>query len=46
MDKPRGHRAGRGLLNALATLPMAVPGLALGLGYILFFNAPWNPLRG
>ncbi len=46
VDKPRGLRAGRGLLNALATLPMAVPGLALGLGYILFFNAPWNPLRG
>ncbi|PIM51358.1 putative 2-aminoethylphosphonate ABC transporter permease subunit [Roseateles chitinivorans] len=46
VDKPRGHRAARGLLNALATLPMAVPGLALGLGYILFFNAPWNPLRG
>lgn len=46
VDKPRGHRAARGLLNALATLPMAVPGLALGLGYILFFNAPWNPLQG
>ena len=46
VDKPRGHRAARGLLNAMATLPMAVPGLALGLGYILFFNAPWNPLRG
>lgn len=46
VDKPRGLRASRGLLNAIATLPMAVPGLALGLGYILFFNAPWNPLRG
>ncbi|OWQ88958.1 phosphonate ABC transporter permease [Roseateles aquatilis] len=46
VDKPRGFGAARGVLNALATLPMAVPGLALGLGYILFFNAPWNPLRG
>ncbi|WP_414710424.1 putative 2-aminoethylphosphonate ABC transporter permease subunit [Roseateles sp.] len=46
VDKSRGFVAARGVLNALATLPMAVPGLALGLGYILFFNAPWNPLRG
>jgi iron(III) transport system permease protein len=30
----------------MATLPLAIPGLALGLGYILFFNAPWNPLQG
>ena len=27
-------------------LPMAVPGLVLGLGYIFFFNAPDNPLNG
>ena len=27
-------------------LPMAVPGLVLGLGYIFFFNAPGNPLNG
>ena len=26
-------------------LPMAVPGLVLGLGYVFFFNAPWNPLN-
>lgn len=26
-------------------MPMAVPGLVLGLGYILFFNHPANPLR-
>jgi len=32
-------------LHAVATLPMAVPGLALGLGYILFFNAGSNPLH-
>jgi iron(III) transport system permease protein len=36
----------RELLNGLATLPLAVPGLVLGLGYILFFNAPGNPLGG
>jgi iron(III) transport system permease protein len=27
-------------------LPMAVPGLVLGLGYIFFFNLPSNPLHG
>jgi iron(III) transport system permease protein len=26
-------------------LPMAVPGLVLGLGYIFFFNEPANPLN-
>jgi iron(III) transport system permease protein len=26
-------------------LPMAVPGLVLGLGFIFFYNAPWNPLN-
>jgi iron(III) transport system permease protein len=34
----------RSVLRALAMLPMAVPGLVLGLGYIFFFNAPANPL--
>jgi iron(III) transport system permease protein len=34
----------RGPLQLLAMLPMAVPGLVLGIGYILFFNAPANPL--
>lgn len=33
-------------IRSLALLPMAVPGLVLGLGYILFFNAPGNPLNG
>ena len=25
-------------------LPMAVPGLVIGLGYVFFINAKWNPL--
>jgi len=29
----------------LAMLPMAVPGMVLGLAYIFFFNAPDNPLN-
>ena len=36
----------RGIVRGLAMLPMAVPGLVLGLGYIFFFNAPGNPLGG
>jgi iron(III) transport system permease protein len=35
----------RGIVQFLAFLPMAVPGLVLGLGYIFFFNAPGNPLN-
>jgi iron(III) transport system permease protein len=46
VDKPRRFAAARGVLAAIASLPLAIPGLALGLGYILFFNAPWNPLQG
>lgn len=34
----------RGLFQFLALLPLAVPGLVLGLGYIFFFNHPANPL--
>ena len=45
-EKMRGAAALRGLLRMLAILPMAVPGLVLGLGYIFFFNAPDNPLNG
>jgi iron(III) transport system permease protein len=32
------------LAQVQALLPMAVPGMVLGIGYILFFNAPPNPL--
>jgi len=35
----------RGIVQLLAFLPMAVPGIVLGLGYIFFFNAPNNPLN-
>ena len=35
----------RQLLHFLAMLPMAVPGLVLGLAYIFFFNSPNNPLN-
>ena len=47
LEKTRGarRRCGRSV-RLLAMLPMAVPGLVLGLGYIFFFNAPGNPLNG
>lgn len=33
-----------GFVRAAAIAPLAVPGLVLGLAYILFFNHPANPL--
>ncbi len=35
----------RGFAQFLALLPLAVPCLVLGLGYIFFFNSPSNPLN-
>lgn len=35
----------RSAIQAMASLPMGVPGLVLGMGYILFFNQPGNPLN-
>lgn len=34
----------RSLAHFAAMVPLAVPGLVLGLAYIFFFNAPGNPL--
>jgi iron(III) transport system permease protein len=44
IEKGRGLRGLRTLAHATAMLPMAVPGLVLGLGYVFFINARWNPL--
>ncbi len=44
VEKPRGSVAGRQVVQFLALLPLAVPGLVLGLSYIFFFNHPANPL--
>ncbi len=46
LEKTRGADGLRGIVRFMAMLPMAVPGLVLGLGYIFFFNAPDNPLNG
>jgi iron(III) transport system permease protein len=45
LEKTRGLDWLRPGIQLLALLPMAVPGLVLGLGYIFFFNAPGNPLH-
>ncbi|MEO8558034.1 MAG: putative 2-aminoethylphosphonate ABC transporter permease subunit [Rhodospirillales bacterium] len=45
VEKTRGLHVLRGIVQFMAVLPLAVPGLALGLGYIFFFNAPGNPLN-
>jgi iron(III) transport system permease protein len=46
LEKTRGVDWLRPAVQLAALLPMAVPGLVLGLGYIFFFNAPDNPLNG
>jgi len=44
VEKTRVFNAGRGAIQFLAMIPMAVPGMVLGLAYIFFFNHPENPL--
>ena len=44
LEKTRAFAFGRTLAQFMAMLPMAVPGLVLGLAYIFFFNARGNPL--
>jgi iron(III) transport system permease protein len=44
LEKSRGFAVGRGVAQFIAMLPLAVPGLVIGLGYIFFFNARGNPL--
>jgi iron(III) transport system permease protein len=44
IEKAKVSAGGRSLAHLLAMLPMAVPGLVLGLGYVFFINAKWNPL--
>ena len=44
VEKARGVSWLRTLLHFAAMLPLAVPGLVLGIAYIFFFNHPNNPL--
>ena len=45
LEKTAGMNGVRGAIRLLAAIPMGVPGMVLGLGYILFFNHPDNPLN-
>jgi iron(III) transport system permease protein len=45
VEKSRGFRWGRDVVHFIAMMPLAVPGLVLGLAYIFFFNARANPLN-
>lgn len=44
VEKTREFSRLRAVVHLLCILPMAVPGLVLGLAYIFFFNDPDNPL--
>jgi iron(III) transport system permease protein len=45
VEKSRGLRWGRSFIHFCAMVPLAVPGIVLGLAYIFFFNSPHNPLN-
>ncbi|MEM7222264.1 MAG: putative 2-aminoethylphosphonate ABC transporter permease subunit [Pseudomonadota bacterium] len=44
VEKGRGFGTGRAAFQMVAMMPMAIPGMVLGLAYIFFFNDPANPL--
>ncbi|WP_445115911.1 putative 2-aminoethylphosphonate ABC transporter permease subunit [Acinetobacter sp. WZC-1] len=43
-ERFKTHPLIKNYVQMLALLPLAVPGLVLGIAYILFFNQPDNPL--
>jgi iron(III) transport system permease protein len=45
VEKTKGFEKGRAVFQGLAMLPMAIPGMVLGIAYIFFFNNPANPLN-
>ncbi len=45
LEKSRGIDAWRPFVRLMAVLPMGVPGMVLGLGYIFFFVVEANPLH-
>jgi iron(III) transport system permease protein len=45
LEKTRGVDGLRPLVRLMAVLPMGVPGMVLGLGYIFFFVREANPLH-
>ncbi len=45
LEKTRGMDGLRPLVRLMAVLPMGIPGMVLGLGYIFFFVREGNPLH-
>lgn len=45
VEKTVGFRRARAVIQFMCMIPLAVPGLVLGLSYIFFFNSPLNPLN-
>lgn len=45
VEKFSGSKLMRALLQFLSMMPMAIPGMVLGLAYIFFFNDSNNPLN-
>lgn len=43
-ERFKSHPMLKNYVQILVLLPLAVPGLVLGIAYILFFNTPENPL--
>ena len=45
LEKTRGADRLRPWIQLQAMIPMAVPGMVLGIGYVMFINNPANPLN-
>ncbi|MEY8117380.1 putative 2-aminoethylphosphonate ABC transporter permease subunit [Falsihalocynthiibacter sp. BN13B15] len=45
VEKTNRFFVGRAMFQMFAMLPMAIPGMVLGLAYIFFFNNPANPFN-
>lgn len=45
IEKTRGVNFGRSILYLLSIMPLAIPGMVLGLSYIFTFNNPNSPLN-
>jgi iron(III) transport system permease protein len=45
VEKINGFATTRSAFQFMAMMPMAIPGMVLGLAYIFFFNDPANPLN-
>ncbi len=45
LEKTKGFGRARGFVQFMAIIPLAVPGIVLGLSYIFYFNNPANPFN-